>query len=70
MTATKTLITTANRFDGHDDCLAAALSELRTLTDLPEWRGAASWQDDDRDIIVITDVPHDVAVPARWLAVC
>jgi hypothetical protein len=65
-TAAKTLVTTAARFAHRDDSLAAALDELRALTGIPSWRGEASWQDGDRDVIVVTDVPADVTAPARW----
>jgi hypothetical protein len=65
-TAAKTLVTTAARFADHDDSLAAALEELRALTGMPSWRGEASWQDSDREVIVISDVPADVCAPVRW----
>jgi hypothetical protein len=60
------LATNAARFSDHDDCLAAALDELRALTGIPAWRGEASWQDDNREVIVVTDLPDDVAAPVRW----
>jgi hypothetical protein len=66
MNATKTLVTTAARFADHDDSLAAALDELRALTGMPSWRGDASWQNSDREVIVVSDVPADVTAPARW----
>jgi hypothetical protein len=63
------LATNAARFSDHDDCLAAALDELRALTGMPAWRGEASWQDDDREVIVVTDLPAGIAAPARWFEV-
>jgi hypothetical protein len=63
------LATNAARFDDHDDCLAAAVAELRALTGMPAWRGEASWQDDNREVIVVTDLPAGTAVPARWFEV-
>jgi hypothetical protein len=63
------LATKSARFDDHDDCLAAALDELRALTGMPAWRGEASWQDDNREVIVVTDVPDGITAPARWFEV-
>ena len=63
------LATAAARFSDHDDCLAAALAELRALTGMPAWRGEASWQDDNREVIVVTDLPDGITAPARWFEV-
>jgi hypothetical protein len=69
MNATKTFATAAARFDDHDDCLAAAVAELRALTGMPAWRGEAFWQDNNRDVIVVTDLPAGITAPARWFEV-
>jgi len=63
------LATNAARFDHRDDSLAAALEELRALTGMPAWRGEASWQDDNREVIVVTDLPDGITAPARWFEV-
>lgn len=63
------LATNAARFDNHDDCLAAALDELRALTGMPAWRGVASWRDDDREVIIVSDLPDSITAPARWFEV-
>jgi hypothetical protein len=63
------LATNAARFDHRDDSLAAALEDLRALTGMPAWRGEASWQDDNREVIVVTDLPDDITAPARWFEV-
>ena len=68
MSATKTFATAAARFSDHDDCLAAALDELRALTGMPSWRGEASWQDDDREVIVVTDVPDGITATVNGTA--
>jgi hypothetical protein len=63
------LATASARFSDDDDCLAAALNELRALTGMPAWRGVASWQDHNREGIVVTDLPNGTTAPARWFEV-
>lgn len=38
----------------HDDCLTAAAEEFAEENGLEYWEVTAAWEDDQRDVIVIT----------------
>jgi hypothetical protein len=54
-----TITLNSKSYEDHDDCLAAAASDVASEYGLPAWRVDADWGDEDRETIVVT-LPDDV----------
>ena len=50
----ETIRVSAAKYQDKENCLMAAAQELAEEFELQEWEVAAEWEDDERNVIVLT----------------